>query len=351
MVTGLARTWLRRPESPTRLVVDVTRRCNLRCQMCRTWERAASGEMTATQYEDLFRQLPRLVWLDITGGEPFLRRDIDAVFAAAVEHASALSMLHFQTNGWMTERIVAQTQRLRRRDRRFDLVITVSIDGPPPVHDAIRGRAGSYARAIETARRLAEIPDVEIHVGTTIQRSNAEHLEELARTLAADLPGFSPARWHLNELTRSEHFFANAEIPRLEADTNGRLVTHLRRRGVPSTMVELMESMYLLHLHRYAHDRVRRVPCRALHSTAFIAPEGDVYPCHIFDRPLGNVTRRPLAEIWNGAEVKRVRGEVEQLACGGCFSACEAYPALAGAPVQAVAGAATELARISLGAS
>jgi radical SAM protein with 4Fe4S-binding SPASM domain len=347
VIRGLARTWTGRPATPTRLVVDVTRRCNLRCHMCRTWQQSAATEMTPAQYAALFAELDGLVWLDITGGEPFLRRDIAAVFEAAVEHSPVLGMLHFQTNGWATSRIVETTRRLRALGRQFDLVVTVSIDGPAKVHDAIRGREGSFERALATARVLAEIADVEVHVGTTVLRDNVGELEALRRQLFAELPGFSDRRWHLNEVSRSRHFFANERVAGLEAPSDDRLGRHVRRRGMPTTMVELMEAVYLLHLRRYQQTGRRAVPCQALRSTAFIAPEGDVFPCHLYDRPLGNLGTRTLREIWASPETRRARDDVERLACGGCFSACEAYPSLAGAPLRAVAGAAASLASMA----
>src|SRR5688572_427065 len=168
LVGRLAETWIRRPPSPTRVVLDLTRRCNLRCEMCRTWERARGPELSAPEIGSLVAELPRLTWLDLTGGEPFVRRDIDAVLEAVVANARALTVLHLQTNGWHTRRIEATTRWLAPR---IQLIVTVSIDGPPDVHDRIRGREGSCVRALETARTLSAI--AEVHVGTTVTSSNA----------------------------------------------------------------------------------------------------------------------------------------------------------------------------------
>src|SRR5262245_38724454 len=106
--------------------------------MCRTWRAPAPTELDAGEIAALLGALPRLVWLDVTGGEPFVRADIGDVLAAAVDVTPALGFLHFQTNGWATDRIVDHTARLRARRRGIDLVVTVSIDGPPAVHDRIR---------------------------------------------------------------------------------------------------------------------------------------------------------------------------------------------------------------------
>ena len=83
----LAETWFRRPSTPTRVVLDVTRRCNLRCGICQTWSVTPKHELTVAEIRATIGQLPRLTWLDVTGGEPFLRTDIADVLGAVVESA------------------------------------------------------------------------------------------------------------------------------------------------------------------------------------------------------------------------------------------------------------------------
>ncbi len=316
--------------------------------MCRTWERAAASELTADEIGALVRDLPRLTWLDLTGGEPFVRADIEAVLHAVVHDAAALTVLHFQTNGWQTQRIEAIVRRLRSIARTIELIVTVSIDGPPAIHDRIRGRTGSCARAVATARALAAIDGVDVHVGTTVGSSNAHLLDDMHAWLKAELPGFDARRWHLNWLQRSQHFFGNADLAEPHAVPPGRAIEdHLRRRGLPRSLVELMEAVYLVNLDAHRRGEPSGVPCQALRSTAFVSPEGDVYPCHVYDRPLGNVREAPFTEIWGAADTLAARRDIEALACGGCFSACEAYPALAGAPLRTAALTARRLARMA----
>jgi radical SAM protein with 4Fe4S-binding SPASM domain len=337
LVGRLAETWVHRPPSPNRVVLDVTRRCNLRCRMCHTWRAPSDGELTLAEIERLLSSLPRLVWLDVTGGEPFVRRDAEELLGAAIERPKALQVLHFQTNGWATERIVRAAEAVRARRSGVELIVTVSIDGPPQVHDAMRGRAGSFERALATLRGLWALPGVETHVGTTITGDNADTVDELGERLLEAVPGFDARRWHWNWAQISRHFYGNEHLrtqPRVPPE--GLLQRLRRRRGVPRGLVELMEQLYLLHLEFVQRGEPSGIPCQALRSTVFVSPEGVLYPCHLYDRPLGSLREHDLATLWGSAAVAEARRDIEALACGGCFSACEAYPALAGAPVATV---------------
>ena len=349
LAARLAETWFRRPSTPTRVVMSLTRRCNLRCNMCLTWATEPSvSAMNPDQVGGILAQMPKLTWLDLTGGEIFVRADAEKVFDRVVENAPALRMLHFPTNGWFGDRTVDVVHSLRSRRPEVDLIITVSIDGPPRIHDETRGREGSFDRALETFRRLREIPGVGVYVGTTVTAKNQEMLEELEGILQSRIPGFSPREWHWNWLQESEHFFKNGQVEGLEPEaTSGLVQTHLERRGWPRNPVDLMEFGFLTTLERYQQGEPTGIGCQSLRSTCFISPEGDLYPCHVWDRPLGNLLETPLAELWHADETLEVREAVKRLACGGCFTPCEAYPALVGSPVTASVKTLKGLARVA----
>lgn len=327
----LAETWFHRPSAPTRLMVDLTRRCNLRCTMCRTWELTPEHELSIDEVRRILAQMPRLNWLDLTGGEVFLRKDALELLEAACEVPS-LGVLHFPTNGWFTARIVEAAERVIALRPDVALIISISIDGPPAIHDRIRGREGSFERAIETFRQLRAIDSVQAYIGTTITSDNVDAIDDLERELNRRFPDFRSSEWHWNWMQVSQHFFQNQQLAAARPAGGELIQRHMRRRGIPRNLVDLMEMIFLVNLDFYHRGEPTGIVCQSLRSTAFISPEGDLYPCHVYDRPLGNLRERPLDEIWNSAEVRTARRDIEKLACGGCFTPCEAYPALAGAP-------------------
>lgn len=331
----LAETWFRRPSTPTRVVIELTRRCNLRCTMCHTYDFERRHELSVPELRAILAQMPRLNWLDLTGGEIFLRKDVIALIDVACEPPS-LGVLHFPTNGWFTARVIEAAERVRALRPDVDLLITVSLDGPPGIHDRIRGREGSFERAVETFLQLRAMDSVHAYVGTTISPDNADAIDAIEAELKRRVPDFCAREWHWNWMQVSEHFFHNSHLANDKPPATRELVRrHIRRRRIPHNLVDVMELAFLVNLEFYQRGEPTGVVCQALRSTAFISPEGDLYPCHVYNRPLGNLRERSLEELWNSHAVLEARGDIEKVACGGCFTPCEAYPALAGAPVTA----------------
>ena len=71
------RATAKRQRTPVHLILFVTDQCNAKCVTCFYWENLNQGESLQPEHiENISRSLGRLLWLDISGGEPFLRKDL-----------------------------------------------------------------------------------------------------------------------------------------------------------------------------------------------------------------------------------------------------------------------------------
>ncbi len=331
-------TWLRRPRGPRRAVVAITRRCAHRCTQCSSWSMEPGDELSPAELGRLFAAMPRLAWLDLTGGEPCLRPDWLACVEAVLENSPRLAVLHFPTSGWFPRRAADAARLVRARRPELELIITVSFDGPPALHDALRGRPGSWDRAVETWRQLRAVPGTQVFAGTTVGTRNRHALDELERALHRDLPGFEDRLWHWNLYQVSSLFFGNAPEPGHRREEDLALVRrHLGRRWPPRSAVDLMELGFLVNLHARLAGEPLGMDCQALHSACFVSADGALYPCHVWDRPIADLRSRgfALAEVWAEADTLEARRGAVALDCGGCFTPCEAYPTLVGSPLRA----------------
>ncbi len=324
--------------TPYKVLLSLTDRCNLRCSHCHAWRRRTE-ELTPGELGRTLASLPGLRWLDITGGEPTLRPDLDACVAAIAPALQGAVFVHFPTNGWRADAAVALAAALRDVGP-ARVVVTVSVDGPEDVHDRLRGRAGSYERALETWRRLDGLRGVEVYIGTTVTPDNVDALPELAAALPAALPGFDLRQWHVNLQQRSAHFFSNTDAPPLAEDQALRALDFIEaQRRLPRDGFALAEWLFLRNLRGHLETGRAPVPCQAGRASVHVAADGVVYPCHVLDAPLGDLREHDF-------DLPRLLGTAQALAgvaairdCGRCWTPCEAYHALLASPVAALRGA------------
>ncbi len=109
----------RRPY-PSKLFVEVTTRCNLRCAMCvkqAPGQGLVEGDMTAETFARLGPAFPHLEALVLNGiGEPTLHRGLEGFIAAAKLAMPASGWVGFQTNGQLLGR------------RRADSLVAAGVD-------------------------------------------------------------------------------------------------------------------------------------------------------------------------------------------------------------------------------
>src|SRR2546421_30915 len=112
LAADIARSNFRRPELPYKVTFVATYHCNFRCEMCNIWQKKSTGEMTPGEVEQFFSKWPHFSWVHLTGGELFMRRDLEDLVAAIMSADASLYLLNFPTTGWFGDRTVALVDRI-----------------------------------------------------------------------------------------------------------------------------------------------------------------------------------------------------------------------------------------------
>lgn len=325
---------LRRPPSPFKLTHAITYRCNSRCKTCGIWERDAPPELSLEEIERLYRTNPSLAWIDLTGGEVTLRRDFVEICAAAIRHCPGLYLLHYPTNGLLPERAEAYTRAVLDQGPNR-LIVSVSIDGPPALHDELRGGAGFHARAIETLDRLRglarENPRLEVFPGMTLSVDNLGYLQATAADLSARLQGFQEKDLHVNIAHVSGHYYGNVDLDTgFRAQALQEIQAFARRKGFALSGVHALERAYLKLAARYVRTGKTPLPCQALSASCFLDPSGVIYPCNADGEALGSLKEwgYDLAALWASDRARATRARIRAGRCPHCWTPCEAYQTL-----------------------
>jgi radical SAM protein with 4Fe4S-binding SPASM domain len=319
---------------PLKINLCLTYWCQYRCKTCNIWQRKPVDELATDELLAFVATNTGTSWLDVTGGEIFLRRDVEEVLLAIVRQWRRLALLHFPTNGFLTDRIAATAERLAA-ERRVPIVVTVSLDGDEALNDDVRGVRGGFRRQIATFQALRRIRGVRPVFGFTMSRYNVAHVESTFEACRAEVPDLTIADFHLNVAQRSSHYYGTGEGQDFTApiaDVRRALAWYVAKRGMPRSPSALVESRYLRRLDDYLTSGRTPMPCHALRSSCFIDPWGTVYPCITYARPMGSLrqTGMDLAPIWASDDTRRVQGEIWDGDCPQCWTACEAYQTLLG---------------------
>jgi radical SAM protein with 4Fe4S-binding SPASM domain len=332
--TALLGTTLARPSAPAKVNFCLTYWCQYRCRTCNIWQRKPADELTTDEVLAFVRENPDITWADLTGGEIFLRPDIETILDAVVQGWRRLALLHFPTNGFLTDRIVGAVERIAGRGP-ARTIITVSLDGDEALNDSVRGIKGGFRRQIETFRALRRIDGVTAVLGMTLSSYNVGRFAETFDACAREIPGLTAEDLHLNVAQVSGHYYGNDGLAGIRPDADAvrrELHVYRQRKGAPRSVQQLLEQVYLRHLDRFLTTGRTPMPCHALRASCFVDPWGVVYPCITYSRPLGRLrdTGMRLAPIWNAEETRTVQGEIWQGKCPQCWTACEAYQSILG---------------------
>jgi radical SAM protein with 4Fe4S-binding SPASM domain len=320
---------------PFKLTFCITYWCNYRCKTCNIWQMKPKDELRLEEIQRFFQRSNRFSWIDITGGEISLRKDFVDICAAALANCRSLLLLHYPTNGYLTDQIVRYTREVTRMGPE-KLMITVSTDGDETVNDHIRGVQGGYRRQLETFRRLREIPGIHVVLGMTLSAENVDHFPDAFAAAKREIPDLDYRDFHVNIVHESGHYLHNQSLKLRKAvkpeDLARATESYARLRGFGLSPVNYLERTYLQRVRKYLETGRTPMRCHALRSSCFIDSWGNVFPCTIYDRKLGNLrdTDYDLTPIWQSEDVQRLQREIWGYKCPQCWTPCEAYQSIMG---------------------
>ena len=302
--------------APTDAIVAVTWKCNCRCRSCNIW-RIPGAEARELAPGDYARLPSTLRDINITGGEPFLRNDIEELILS-VHQTCPRAHIIVSTNGLLTRPIRQAVRRLMEKVPRFG--VAVSIDGIGEMHDRMRGVAGAYENAQQTAYLLARDGLKDLRLAFTASADNVSHLSrvyDLARELGVE---FTCAVAH-----PSSHYFHTTEagltIPPGELREQ---VEYVIARELSGLSPKRWARAFFLDAMADFNARLGRpFPCRAGLDTMFLSPEGDLYPCNALDARMGNIQEGRFADVWRSPDAAAARARVARCR-NGCWMVCSA---------------------------
>ena len=334
--------------APRWITLFVTNYCNARCEHCFYWSELnkKSPELSAADLDRLFRSVRQPVnTVRLSGGEPFLRKDLEEIVLAA-DATGKIRTMSIPTHG-MFRNLSSRLHALVPRLRHMHLNVSISLDGLQEEHDANRKIRGGFDLAIENLKTLRDIEErsgrFSRSVSVSLTRAIATSpdggrpqvldlidflrretgLEEIgcdhirsAETDVIGLPpdicsGFTPppAAADAPEVRNARHCDVSLSTSE-KAEVNEALAPLLSTRAGRLTKMRLDKQVEILRSGR------RIVDCLAGFVDCVIYPSGDIAVCE-FTKPFANLHdfEMDLMRAMTSEQADRARKRTRACSC------------------------------------
>jgi len=279
----------------TNVLLELTYRCSEKCRHCYVVQGNA-GELTTDEVKNILDQLAdmNVVYLTLTGGEPYLRRDFIEILRYAYSRKFIIDIF---TNGIsISDDMFYETAACCPRYVHFSIYSSI-----PEVHDGITQVKGSFYKTVKAIKKFKAL-GVAVNIKTLVMKENCDDIENiiaLAETLGATIQvGVSISA--TNDFEKKPLSFRVTDEEKLE-----------------KAIIQSRDKIETKGNRTVKRD-INAPICGAGLNSFSINPKGVVYPCNALLIPIGNVRERSLSEIWNSSsELKRWR-EVKFCEIKGC---------------------------------
>lgn len=314
----------------------LTERCNLRCTHCYQSDRKTK-ELTFPEIKKVIGDVSDMLkyWSDhygitfspsmnVTGGEPFLRRDIFEILEEIVQQGFDTYLL---SNGTMVD-----GGKARVLSEMNVKGVQVSLEGPEEVHEMIRGK-GSFSSSLKGVEHLlnAKIP---VTLNVTLSALNADYFMDmvmLASSCGVQRLGFSRLVPSGRGIGLLDSMLKKERVKELyEA------IFSMNKDGLDIVTGDPVASQMRTLCDEDAIDSIPNGGCAAGVSGLTFLPDGTIMPCRRLNLLIGNVLKDSLREVWatskvlnllrNKAKYKGKCGVCKRWAhCRGCRAIAYAY--------------------------
>jgi len=330
----------RRLSIPCKITFAATYGCTFLCKTCNIGrnylenpKKIREGELSYEEIGTIFKNA-KPSWLQITGGEPFMR-DLYQTLKSITDNDDELYVVHTTTNGFATKYIVEQVKKILTLNiPRF--AVSISVDGFEDFHNEVRGIKDSFKKCLSTFYELQKLENKHFNVFISYTSSpfNMGRIKSFIQDMGKKY-GIGSKYIHMNLYHTSDHYFKNTDQKKT-AEYNANVINEIRsyrklKRG-NDWKVGFLENRYSKFVEKFVETGKSPLPCKALNSSCFMDPYGNVFPCLVWSKPLGNIREFDynLKKLWQDPAVIKTQKDAETLKCPNCWTPCEAYQTISG---------------------
>ena len=293
------------------------------------------NELSLEEIDAFTKTMDPLLSLILTGGEPYLRHDLDQIARIFYENTRT-PIITIPSNGWYLDKMSEQIRNMMKWCPELILNQLISIDGLKEDHDAIRmkglnkgrGAKGSFDKALDAIKLIKELQKefgrINLGIATTFTSENQHKMKDIVKgiyelakpdniTIALvrgdpkekvnqnlDIKLYQEAVEFRNNLFYSKKMSGHAKFKGNKLATAGRIILNEKVQQIFET------GEY-------------QMPCYSANLSGVMYPEGQVHPCEILDKShkIGNIRDFNLdfKKLWLSQKAKKEVNFIRKTKC------------------------------------
>ena len=316
-------------KDPFFLILFVTSKCNAHCKMCFYWENIENWkrreELSLTEIEKITNNIYSIQQLTLSGGEPFLRKDLDEICTLFNRNCN-VQFITIPTNGLqpsLTEKTLTKTLK---KNPNVHFRIGLSTSGIKDDLDKIFEVKSSFKKHQETFRVIQNLKkrftNINVDAGIVFSRINEKKIKSIIQYILDYMPDANPivslvrgnpriydCKEYSFELLNELYALCKNEIPKKNNRKFGNTMNLMR---------DMLHQMTLLMI----KEKRMIIPCECGKELLVIYDNGDLFPCELLSTKLGNL-RENNYDIHEILKQSTARYTVKNIKKSKCFCTWE----------------------------
>lgn len=309
------------PIKPTFVSLEVEDTCLFHCQHCHIWKKKRNHQrMSLREMKEtviLLKEWLGTFQLNLTGGEPFLNKEIFSL----IKFASSQGILvHTNSNGFLID------EKYAREIIKSGLnSLSISLDSlKPDVHNQLKGNQKAFkqaVRALKLVNNLRQDKKPFLSITTIIMKQNLDELKDLVRWVKNEALDaiFFQALWQIFNDKYKPLWFKSSTLWPGKVKKIGKIMESLRQMKKEGYPVGNTKSDFQRYKLYFANSLKfgEKYPCLIGVNNFNIDISGEVRLCFNFPS-VGNILKEDPSAIWNGGEA-----QLQRLKIANCKRGCK----------------------------
>lgn len=319
---------------PLYMLFHVTHRCPAKCRHCFvTDSRRQMGfgdELGLGEIERIVKNMDSLLWLNITGGEPFLREDLPEIIELFYR-INKVYIFKVDSNGYFTEKTIKNAEKIAKLTPYAQTTINLSIDDIGQNHDFIRNTPGLFKKVIDTYWGLFEVArkysNLRISAEVTVSKFNQNNLKNIFNYFTEELKLNNLNHVFTRGVTRDPES-GNFEIGKYKefSELTDKFI-YTGKGFILFPYASIINAKNILArrlIARIAAEKNNILACPANLLNATLYSNGDLISCEVKGGIIGNLKDHNynFRKLWLSKEAVRVRENIKK---HKCFCTHECY--------------------------